>query len=190
VEEYRQKVEQPGELVTLPSGIQYREINPGNGRPCNNGDVCAISFQVFRLSSGAYFKYSSGGRPILLFAQGYGTEGQDDVGSVYKFVLGDKNSLPRAATVAIKGMKEGGKRRILIPPQVGWVNEKVGPQPATFGGRRRLENHKDEPLLFEVDMVLVKQFDDSGEGSTDDVQLARPFELPAPPNPFRRKIGE
>jgi len=88
VEEYRQKVEQPGELITLPSGIQYREILTGTGTACDQGSVCAISYQVFRLSSGAYFKYSSGGRPILLFAQGYGTEGQDDVGSVYKFVLG------------------------------------------------------------------------------------------------------
>jgi hypothetical protein len=33
-------------------------------------------------------RYSSGGTPIFLWSRGYGTEGQDDVGSTYKFVLG------------------------------------------------------------------------------------------------------
>lgn len=38
--------------------------------------------------------------------------------------LGDVDSLPRAAAVAMVGMKPGGRRRVLIPPG-GWLSEKV-----------------------------------------------------------------
>lgn len=52
-------------------------------------------------------------------------------------------------------MREGGRRRILIPPEYGWVNDTVGPIPDTFGGRRRLAAHRDEPLLLEVELKKV-----------------------------------
>ena len=71
-------------------------------------------------------------------------------GVVSRFKLGDANSLPRAVIPATVGMREGGKRRILVPPSLGWTNNDVGPIPDTFGGRRRLASHRDEPLLFDV----------------------------------------
>jgi hypothetical protein len=65
-------------------------------------------YTVFKLSAGAYFKYSSGGTPVLLFALGYGTEGKNDVGETYDFVLGDEKALPAAATLGMVGMRVGG----------------------------------------------------------------------------------
>lgn len=159
------------------AGIQYRELADGIGREAKPGSVCDIQYKVYRLSSGAYYKYSSGGTPVLLFSLGYGNEGKDDVNQIYRlsrfralawiglpvtesdggdwgaasrFKLGDANSLPRAVIPATVGMREGGKRRILVPPSLGWTSSDVGPVPDTFGGRRRLASHKDEPLLFEV----------------------------------------
>lgn len=72
------------------------------------------------------------------------------------FRLGDKFSLPAAATPAVVGMKEGGRRRILIPPSLGWVDNTVSPRPETFGGTRRLAGHRDEPLLLEVELLKAK----------------------------------
>eukprot|EP00798_Chlamydomonas_sp_ICE-L_P009432 gene9432-4064_t len=115
--------EQPGTLVTLPSGIQYREIETGTGPEAVTGSQCSISYIVYRLASGAYFKYASGGTPVFLWSLGFGQEGKDDLGDVYRFTLGALNSLPRAATPAVVGMRPGGRRRILIPPQYGWVND-------------------------------------------------------------------
>lgn len=68
---------------------------------------------VYKLSSGAYFKYSSGGTPVLLFALGYGTEGKNDVGETYTFVMGDKEALPIAATLGMVGMRAGGALHFL-----------------------------------------------------------------------------
>lgn len=45
---------------------------------------------------------------MLLYALGYGTEGKNDVGETYTFVLGDKEALPIAATLGMKGMRVGG----------------------------------------------------------------------------------
>lgn len=45
---------------------------------------------------------------MLLYALGYGTEGKNDVGETYTFVLGDKEALPIAATLGMKGMRAGG----------------------------------------------------------------------------------
>lgn len=69
----------------LRTGIQYREMVEGKGREATLGSVCDISYIVYRLSPGAYFKYSSGASPIFLYSLGYGNEGKDDVGDTYKF---------------------------------------------------------------------------------------------------------
>ncbi|GIL92722.1 hypothetical protein Vretimale_11763 [Volvox reticuliferus] len=183
---YRQ-YEQPGTLVTLPNGLQYRELLEGTGPEATIGSLCEISYIVYRLSSGAYYKYSSGGTPVFLFSLGYGQEGKDDVGQTYRFRLGEAGSLPAAATLALVGMRQGGKRRVLVPPRLGWVDDKVGPRPDTFGGQRRLAGHKDEPLLFEAELIRVRQQvpEQSLGGALDDVPAGSRqgalFRLPAPP---------
>ncbi len=67
------------------TGLQYRELVEGTGPEAVPGAVCEITYVVYRLSSGAYYKYSSGGTPVFLFSFGYGQQGQDDVGKVYRF---------------------------------------------------------------------------------------------------------
>ncbi|KAG2485435.1 hypothetical protein HYH03_015814 [Edaphochlamys debaryana] len=180
--------EQPGTLVTMPSGLQYRELAVGTGPEAALGSVLEITYTVYRLSSGAYYKYSSGGTPVFLFSLGYGKEGQDDVGTTYRFRLGDPGSLPRAVTPALVGMRQGGRRRVLVPPQLGWTDDKVGPRPATFGGQRRLIGHRDEPLLFEAELVRVRTAGDAGAGGEAPALPAGGggFKLPAPPTFYGR----
>ena len=177
----------PGVLVTLPSGIQYRELDEGksDGKTAQKGDTLFVLYTVYRLAPGAYFKYSSGGTPIFMWARGYGTEGQDDVGATYKFVLGEPNALPRAVAPAVLGMREGARRRVLVPPALGWVSGDVNPKPPTFGAGRRLANHREEPLLMEVDLVRVRKSDEPLSEADLRDELAPGiwggFKLPAPP---------
>ena len=50
--EEREAEENPGELVTLPSGIQYRELDEGraDGKTACKGDTLYILYTVYRLS--------------------------------------------------------------------------------------------------------------------------------------------
>ena len=58
----------------------------------------------------------------------------------------------------LTGMKAGGKRRALIPPELGYASDpnNAQPQPPTFASRRQLLNHANEPLLFEVQLMRIK----------------------------------
>ena len=60
-------------------------METGTGKEVQPAARCSISYIVYRLSSGAYFKYSSGGTPVYLFSMGYGYEGKDDVDNIYAF---------------------------------------------------------------------------------------------------------
>ena len=51
-------------LYCTHAGIQYREILEGRGAEAVPGAVCDVMYVVYRLSSGAYYKYSSGGTPV------------------------------------------------------------------------------------------------------------------------------
>jgi len=186
-----------GPLVTLASGIQYRDVTVGDGGRRGDGEaiagaVCDIEYVAYRLAPGAYFKYSSGGTPIYLFSLGYGNEGKDDAGDTFRFKLGDRSAVPTAVALGIVGMRAGGVRRVLVPPYLGWAGEggaDLKMQPDTFGGRRRLENHKEEPLLVDIELVRVRlgpgaarDDQEGGDGLAKELVLpdAAPYKIPRP----------
>lgn len=155
--EIKAETETPGELIVKESGLKFREIEVGTkGNVVVPGATVEIKYTVWRLSSGAYFKESSGGKPVYLWSLGYAKEGKNDLGETYRLQLGEVDVLPPAVTPAVVGMRQGGVRRVLVPPRYGWAaNSKLQPKPDTFGSFRRLENHKEEPLLFDVEVVKV-----------------------------------
>jgi hypothetical protein len=72
-------------MYCVNPGLQYREISTGAGPQAVVGSVCDIMYTVYRLSSGGYYKYSSGGTPVYMWSVGYGKEGKDDIGETYRF---------------------------------------------------------------------------------------------------------
>lgn len=184
--EERRREEEEGEqpLITLPSGVQYRELAAGEGEAAERGDVLDVQYKVFRLASGAYFKYSSGGTAIYMWSLGFGEEGKADLGAVYRFELGKLRSMPAAATPAVVDMRPGGIRRVLVPPQYGWVDNEVRPRPDTFGAGRRLAAHGDEPLLLEITLVKVRRGAEGRAELAEEPELSHglPFKLPGPPS--------
>ena len=71
--------------------------------------------------------------------------------------------LIRGLEDAIIGMQPGGKRRALVPPDVGYapagLDEKIPlqPQPSGYAAQRQLLNHEKEALLFEVQLLNVRR---------------------------------
>lgn len=127
----------------------------------------------------------------MLWSQGYGTEGRNDVGETIRVVLGSRD-LPLAATYGLVGVREGGRRRVLVPPgRLGFFNDSIGPIPPSFGSKRRLENHRDEPLLFEAEVRrIIKGAAGVPTQQSGSVQGGgKAYSLPAPPSPFKKNLG-
>eukprot|EP00667_Euglena_gracilis_P013184 EG_transcript_13573 len=137
-------------LAYSAGGFKYRDVTLGTGRPLQGAPTVLISYTLYKLAKRSYGGLM--GDPVYMFSRGYGLEFQDDIGDALRVGLRD---LPVAVQDAMQGMKEKGRRRILVPPEYGWVSDDVQPRPTTYGGQRQLVNHGQEPLVFEVDLVKV-----------------------------------
>lgn len=88
-------------------------------------------------------------------------------------ILLDDDRLIRGFRQGIVGMREGGKRRMLIPGELGYQDEAAGPLPNDFGDRRRLfatvlnkrrfKNAGD--LVIDVQLKKVRPPGDGGAGA-------------------------
>lgn len=67
----------------------------------------------------------------------------------------DEKQIIKGLKDVLVGMKVGGKRRALIPPSTGYLNENLKPIPEEFGPRRSLLSHAKEPLIFEVQLLKI-----------------------------------
>ncbi|KAF3649054.1 Peptidyl-prolyl cis-trans isomerase FKBP16-1, chloroplastic [Capsicum annuum] len=151
-----QEMREPDIIRTLKldSGVRLQDIVEGEGPEAHEGDVVEINY-VCRRSNGYFVhstvdQFSGESAPVILplddkqvmvFAS-FGLKIE-----ILKIIEGLKEVLI--------GMKPGGKRRALIPPSVGYINENLQPVPEEFGPRRSLMSHMKEPLIFEVQLLKV-----------------------------------
>ncbi|KDP23637.1 hypothetical protein JCGZ_23470 [Jatropha curcas] len=125
--------------LKLDSGVRIQEIIEGEGSEAHEGDVVEINY-VCRRSNGYFVhstvdQFSGESSPVILPL--------------------DENRIIKGLKDVLIGMKIGGKRRALIPPSVGYINETLKPIPEEFGPRRSLLSHANEPLIFEVQLLKV-----------------------------------
>ncbi|GMH05846.1 hypothetical protein Nepgr_007686 [Nepenthes gracilis] len=103
----------------LPGGIRVQDIIEGDGQEAIEGDLVEFNY-VCRRSNG-YFVYS--------------TVDQFTGEAMPAALLLDEKQIIKGLKDVLVGMKVGGKRRALIPPSVGYVNENLKPMPEEFGPR-------------------------------------------------------
>ncbi len=104
------------------SGLVLQDEVVGTGTSVNPGDSIVVHY-TGRLEDGTVFDSSVGKDPITVpIGQGYVIAGWDQ---------------------GLLGMKEGGKRLLIIPPALGYGANAQGPIPAN------------STLIFEVELVKV-----------------------------------
>jgi peptidylprolyl isomerase len=111
-------------IVTTPSGLKYVDLVVGTGAVAKSGDHVFVNY-VGKLTDGTVFDASTKrGVPI-------------------DFVLG-VGSVIKGWDEGIASMKVGGKRKLIIPPQLGYGMQgyDVIPPNAT--------------LIFETELVTIK----------------------------------
>lgn len=107
--------------------------------PCPYNDCRPVEIHDYRVGTG---RAVQPGSSVLLKWTGrlsdrYGWPIQNEEADPVKFTLG-KDTLIQGFEMALMGMHEGGKRRMLIPAELGYLNERNGPLPMSYGDRRRL----------------------------------------------------
>ncbi|KAJ3682437.1 hypothetical protein LUZ60_015010 [Juncus effusus] len=125
--------------LKLENGVKIQDIVDGEGPEAHEGDLVEFNY-VCRRSNGYFVhstvdQFSGESRPVILPL--------------------DEREIIRGLKDVLLGMKVGGKRRALIPPEVGYVSENLQPIPDEFGPRRSLMSHAKEPLIFEIQLLKV-----------------------------------
>jgi FKBP-type peptidyl-prolyl cis-trans isomerase len=106
-------------------GMKIETLQEGSGEECKTGDAVVVNY-VGTLEDGTKFDSSI------------------DRGETFSFTLGE-NKVIQGWELGVLGMKTGEKRKLTIPPELGYGNQAIGniiPANST--------------LIFEVDLVEIK----------------------------------
>jgi FKBP-type peptidyl-prolyl cis-trans isomerase FkpA len=112
-------------MITTPSGLQYEDVAPGTGAAAKAGDSVQVHYTGW-LTDGTKFDSSHDRRSPFSFKLGGGQviKGWDE---------------------GVAGMQVGGKRKLQIPPQLGYGARGAGgviPPNAQ--------------LIFEVELLAIR----------------------------------
>ena len=113
------------EMTATPTGLRYEEVTQGTGEPAAAGDTVSVHYTGW-LPDGTTFDSSR------------------DRGEPFQFVLGEGRVIP-GWDEGVAGMLEGGTRKLVIPPALGYGEAGAGatiPPHAT--------------LVFEVELLEVR----------------------------------
>jgi len=116
-------------MRATPSGLQYEDIKEGTGASPRSGQVCVMDYTGWLWENGA---------------KGKKFDSSVDRGTPFEFPIGQGRVI-KGWDEGVATMKVGGKRLLLIPPQLGYGSRGAGgviPPNAT--------------LLFEVELIAVK----------------------------------
>lgn len=111
------------DLQTTPSGLQYADAQEGTGQAAQPGNTVVVHY-TGRLTNGETFDSSLRRNQPFSFTLGAG-------------------EVIRGWDEGVAGMKVGGRRLLVIPPELGYGRRAVGPIPAN------------STLVFEVELLAV-----------------------------------
>jgi peptidylprolyl isomerase len=113
-----------GSVVRLPSGLKYIEVRTGSGNEAKIGKQVTIEYTGY-------------------LTNGYKFDSTLDHGQPYTFKLGEGMHL-KGLEEGITGMRVGGERRLIIPPELGYGSRGKDPVPP------------EATLIFDVDLLKAK----------------------------------
>jgi FKBP-type peptidyl-prolyl cis-trans isomerase len=111
-------------MTTTASGLQYRDDAVGDGAQAKPGDYVSVHY-TGTLTDGSKFDSSR------------------DRGDPFTFPLGGGRVI-RGWDEGVEGMKIGGRRTLVIPPDLGYGARAIGPIPPN------------STLVFEVELLGIR----------------------------------
>jgi len=128
-DEAKEKEKEKSKMTKTSSGLQYEDTKEGTGAVPKTGQTCVMHYTGWLWENGA---------------KGKKFDSSLDHGQPFEFHIG-QGQVIKGWDEGVATMKVGGKRTLLIPPQLGYGSRGAGgviPPNAT--------------LLFEVELLNVK----------------------------------
>lgn len=122
-------------ITILPNGIRYKIIRPPVGSPdeaVREGSVVDLAFSIN--ANGGY-----------LYSQGMGLEkvsGRNDLGLDSIRVVIGRQDVPKGIEQVLVGMRRGERRRIMLPPEVGFETSDWKPRPNNPVAQQRQDAYR------------------------------------------------
>jgi len=135
--------------VTLKSGLKYNDIKVGTGTEAKNGDLIEIQFKgwIVKDSSDLFGDWSvDSTKKADLIADSYA------MNQPMKFVLGTESFI-KGSEEGIVGMKAGGQRAIVVPSNLAYGPQGIGPIPPNTSIKVLIE------LVSTKEAVVAKMWD-------------------------------
>ena len=114
------------EFVTTQSGLQYVDLTAGTGKQAQKGDMATIHYTGW-------------------FENGEKFDSSLDRGEPYSFLIGSRMVI-EGWNEGVTTMKKGGKRKLIIPPHLGFGSD----------GARKGAIPPNATLTFEVELLNLK----------------------------------
>jgi len=155
-------------LVTTSSGLRYTDFLEGTGATPAWGDLLTIRYITYTLD------FAKGGRSLIKHDSSYERKAN--------YIMRHGNGFQlQGLEETLHTMKEGGVRRVIIPPHMGFVSSDVGPVPEWARDRKKLNEalkQSGEFVVMDVELVEVKNIPDphgyySDSAPTTQEQLAK-----------------
>jgi peptidylprolyl isomerase len=121
--------QETSKMTTTPSGLQITDTQVGTGATPRSGQICVMHYTGWLYENGA---------------KGKKFDSSLDRGKPFEFTIG-QGQVIRGWDEGVATMKTGGKRTLIIPPELGYGARGAGgviPPNAT--------------LIFEVELLEVK----------------------------------
>jgi peptidylprolyl isomerase len=137
------------EIKTTESGLQYFDETVGEGRDAKVGDLISINFKgwIVKDSTNLFTDWAKDSTRLPYMIGDSYRQGQ-----VVKFVLGE-DAFIRGTDKGIVGMKPNGKRMIVIPSELAYGEQGVGPVPPNSDLKVLIE------LLEVKDHIVAEMWD-------------------------------
>ncbi len=113
-------------VVTKDNGLKYTDDTVGTGREAKMGDLVSINFSAWVIKDSTENPFKNWANDSTKAKQSIGST--DKMGKPYKFQL-KEGSFIKGSAEGIAGMKVGGTRTIIIPSELAYGKQGVGPIP-------------------------------------------------------------
>lgn len=113
-------------VVTKSNGLEYLDDSVGTGRKAEIGDLVSIRFTAWMVKDSAENLFRDWSKDSTKTKEIIGATSKS--GRPFKFLLNEKNFI-KGSTEGIAGMKVGGTRTIIIPSEIAYGKQGIGPIP-------------------------------------------------------------